>query len=114
MNFLLKEEMKSIKFCHYEEKSNINYEEFYLNVRRFLKKIEKGNREFDFGGQTQGRILFDIETDKVCYIDGYCSNEIYAYENYQSLKLKKSSNIRKLPSNIALLIQLYINKFSLI
>ena len=101
MNILLKEGMKSIKFWYSEEESNINYEEFYFNGGRFLKKIEKGNCEFDFGGKTQGRILFDIETGRVYYIDGYYSKEIHVYENYEDLKLKKNSNIINLPSEIS-------------
>ena len=101
MNILLKEQMRSIKFCYSEEKSNIDFEEFYFNGGKFLKKIEKGNCEFNFGGQTQGRILFDIKSDKVYYIDGHYSKEIHVYENYENLKLKKSSNILSLPSEIA-------------
>ena len=101
MNILLKERMRSIKFCYSEEKSNIDFEEFYFNGGRFLKKIEKGNCELDFGGETQGRILFDIKSDKVYYINGSCSKEIYVYENYEDLKLKKNSNILSLPSEIA-------------
>ena len=101
MNILLKERMKNIIFWYSEEESNINYKEFYFNGVRFLKKIEKGNCEFDFGGQDFGRILFDIETGKVYYIDGYCSKEIHVYENYEDLKLKKNSNIINLPSEIS-------------
>ena len=41
MKILLKERMKSIKFCYSEEKSNIDYEEFYVNGGRFLKKQKK-------------------------------------------------------------------------
>jgi len=101
MNNLLKERMKSIKFCYSEENSNIKYEEFYFNGGRFLKKIEKGNCEFNFEGKTQGRILFDIESDKVYYIDGYYSKEMFVYENYENLKLKKNSHIIKFPTNIS-------------
>ena len=72
--------MKSIKFCYSEEKSNIDYEEFYFNGGRFLKKIDKGNCEFNFGGQTQGRILFDTESDKVysCSYGSVFSSSHYA------------------------------------
>jgi len=101
MNNLLKERMRSIKFFYSKENNNIKYEEFYFNGDRFLKKIEKGNCEFNFEGKTQGRILFDTESDKVYYIDGSPTKEIHVYENYENLKLKKNSNIINLPSDIS-------------
>ena len=101
MNILLKEAMKSIKFSYIPEKSDINYEEFYINSKLFLKKIEKGNCEFNFGGSTQGRILFDTISNKVYYIDGFQSDIINVYNNYENLKLKKSEKTIQLPTRIS-------------
>ena len=101
MNILLKEAMKSIKFSYIPEKSDINYEEFYINSKLFLKKIEKGNCEFNFGGFNQGRILFDTISNKVYYIDGCDSDSINVYHNYENLKLKKSEKTIQLPTKIS-------------
>ena len=102
MNSLSQELMKSIKFSYKEEESNIKYEELYFNVCFYeLKKIEKGNCELDYGGQIQGRILFDTNTSQVYYIDGYNSNIINIYENYNNFKSKIINKTITLQSQIS-------------
>jgi len=102
MNSLSQELMKSIKFSYKEEESNIKYEELYFNgIIYELKKIEKGNCELDYGGKTQGRILFDTNTSQVYYIDGYNSNIINIYENYNNFKSKIINKTITLQSQIS-------------
>ena len=59
-------------------------EKVKLQKRGKRKKIENGNCEMDYGGNTYGRILFDEMTDKVFYIDGYKSKKINVYNNYDN------------------------------
>ena len=95
MKKLLEERMKSIKFLYHEKESNIKYKEFYFNDNNnlVLEKIESSNYELSYEGQTYGRILFDINTDKVYYIDGLLGKIINIYENYENFKLKKKRNL---------------------
>ncbi len=91
INSLLNKRIKSLHFSYISEKSDINYEEFYVFEGPILKKIENGNCEVDYG-YCQGRILFDTISNKVYYIGGsyyYHTDEIYVYNNYDNLKLKK-------------------------
>ena len=98
---LLKQPIKGIKFSYLKEKSDINYDEFYINGGKYLKKIENAILEMDYGESTQGRILFDTYTDKVFYIDGYCNKKINVYNNYENLKAKKCENIIELPHEVS-------------
>ena len=61
----------------------------FLMAYQKLKKIESGNCEFNYGGTYYGRILFDINSDKVYYIDGFNSDKINVYDNYENMKSKK-------------------------
>ena len=91
INLLLKKEIKSINFSYITEKSDINYKEIYVNGGLILKKIYNGCLEVNYGN-CQGRILFDTTSNKVYYIGGsyyYYTDEIYVYNNYDDLKLKK-------------------------
>ena len=101
MNLLLKETIKSIKFSYKGEKSNIEYEEFYFNEMPKLKNIGPAKLEFNYGGNTQGRILFDISSDKVYYIDNYTNDKINIYENYENFKSNKLNKSIKLQSYIS-------------
>ena len=85
---LLKQPIKGIKFSYLKEKSDINYDEFYINGGKYLKKIENAICQMDYGESTQRRILFNTYTDKVFYIDGYCNKKINVYNNYENLKAK--------------------------
>ena len=100
MNNLLKQSIKSFKFSYLKEKSNINYKEFYMNEKLVLKKIEKGNCEFD-SGTTNGRLLFDEISNKIFFILGYENNKINVYKNFENLKTKKNDAIIELPHTIS-------------
>ena len=102
INSLLNKRIKSIKFSYIPEKSDINFDEFYIGGGCILKKIEKGNCEVDYGN-CQGRILFDSKSNKVFYIGGsyyYYTDEIYVYNNYEDLKLKKLERKIKISKKI--------------
>ena len=62
---LLKQPIKGIKFSYLKEKSDINYDEFYINGGKYLKKIENAICQMDYGESTQRRILFNTYTDKI-------------------------------------------------
>ena len=72
-----------------------------MNGKFFLKKIEKGNCEFDYGTSTQGRILFDEISDKIYYISGYDNDKINVYSTFENLKTKKYDTIIELPHKIS-------------
>ena len=101
MNTLLTKTMKSINFSLSNEINDINIEEFYINGKFVLKQIENGNCELDYGGNTQGRLLFDSITDNVYYVDGYNLNKINVYRNYENFKLKQCEIQLELPSQIS-------------
>ena len=84
-NTLLTKTMKSINFSLSNEINDINIKEFYINGKFVLKQIENGNCELDYGGNTQGRLLFDSITDKVYYIDNHYHNKINVYKNTKIL-----------------------------
>ena len=88
INILLKQPIKGIKFSYLKEGNDINYEEFYINGGKYLKKIENAICQMDYGESTQRRMLFNTYTDKVFYIDGYCNKKINVYNNYENLKAK--------------------------
>ena len=91
INLLLNKTIKSINFSYIPEKFDINYEELFIQNGPTLKKIEKGICEVNYG-HCQGRILFDTISNKVYYIGGssyHSTDEIYIYNNYNDLKLKK-------------------------
>ena len=76
MNTLLKQPLISIKFSYLTEKCDINYDEFYINGGKYLKKIEDEINEMNYGENIWGRILFDTYKGKVYYIDGCNNNKI--------------------------------------
>jgi hypothetical protein len=88
MKLLIKDPLNSIKFKYKEEENNIVYEEFSFHdgYHSKLKSIGKANCEVNYG--KNGRILFDITTEKV-YFAHYLGNQIDVYENYENLKKKK-------------------------
>ena len=100
VNSLLNKKIKSIKFSYIPEKSDINFDEFYIGGGFLLKKIEKGNCEVNFGG-CQGRILFDIKSNKVYYINDFINDQIYVYNNYDDFKLKKQENSIRISTKIS-------------
>ena len=101
MNNLLKQSIKSIKFSYLKEKNEIKYNGLYINEeKKYLKKIENAICEINIGG-TFGRILFDIITDKVFLINGFDSNKINIYSNYENFKAKKSESFIELPTKIS-------------
>ena len=101
MNILLKQSIKSYKFTYLKDKSDIKYELFYNNGHKYLKKIENAVCEMDYGGKIYGRILFDIITNKVFYIDDLSNNKINVYNNYENLKAKRCDEIIELPYKIS-------------
>ena len=101
MNNLLKQSIKSIKFSYLKEKNEIKYDGFYIDEeKKYLKKIENAICEINYGGWA-GRLIFDIITDKVFYINAVNSNQIYIYNNYENFKAKKSESVIELPIKIA-------------
>ena len=101
MNNLLKQSIKSIKFSYLKEKNEIKYDGLYINgEKKYLKKIENAICEINIGG-CQGRILFDIITDKVFYINEFNLNHIDIYSNYENFKAKKSEGVIELPTKIS-------------
>ena len=101
MKELLEESMKSIKFSYQEKENNIIFEEFYLNDDDLiLKKIESGNCELDYGGP-YGRLLFDVNTDIIYYINGLSSDRIDIYKNYENFKIKNLVKSITLPYKIS-------------
>ena len=103
MNELLDEPMESIKFSYQEKENNIIFEEFCFNNddNLILTKIESGNCELNYGGETFGRLLFDINNDIIYYINGLNANKIDAYKNYENFKLKKLEKSITLPYKIS-------------
>ena len=101
MNNLLNESIISIKFSYLKEKCDINYDEFYINGGKYLKKIENAICEMDYGENTWGRILFDTYNGKVYYIDGCSNNKINVFNSYENLKAKKIDYVIELPHTIS-------------
>ena len=102
MKELLEESMKSIKFSYQEKENNIVFEEFYLNDDDLiLKKIESGNCELDYRGATQGRLLFDVNTDVIYYINNSYEDKIDVYKNYENFKIKNLEKSITLPYKIS-------------
>ena len=100
MKELLEESMKSIEFSYQEKENNIVFEEFYLNDDDLiLKKIKSGNCELDYG--SDGRLLFDVNTDIIYYIKGYSSDRIDIYKNYENFKIKNLEKSITLPYKIS-------------
>ena len=77
---------------------NLNIDIFEDNSK--LKKIESGTCELDYGG-SYGRILFDINTDEVYYIEGLSGNKINVYDNYDNFKSKKLTKTINISSKIS-------------
>ena len=102
INILLKQSIKGITFSYLKEKSDINYEEFYINGGKlYLKQIGNAIHEMNYNESTQGRILFDTNTQKVYDTVCYDAKEIRAYSNYENLKNKSIDKIIKLPYQIS-------------
>lgn len=102
MKELLEESIKSIKFSYQEKENNIIFEEFCLNDGDdlILKKIKSGNCELDYGGG-YGRLLFDVNTDIIYYINDFSSDRIDVYKNYENFKLKNLDKSITLPYKIS-------------
>ena len=101
MKELLEESIKSIKFSYQTKENNIIFEELCLNYNDddlILKKIESGNCEL---GATDGRILFDVNTDVIYYINGFDNYKIDVYKNYENFKLKNLDKSITLPYKIS-------------
>ena len=104
MKELLEESIKSIKFSYHLKENNIIFKDFCLNNNDddlILKKIESGNCELDYKGETYGRLLFDINTDIIYYINDLSSNRIDVYKNYENFKLKNLDKSITLPYKIS-------------
>ena len=103
MKELLEESIKSIKFSYHLKGNNIIFKDFCLNNNDddlILKKIESGNCELN-GGATHGRLLFDINTDIIYYINSTSSDRIDMYKNYENFKLKNLDKSITLPYKIS-------------
>ena len=96
---LLEESIKSIKFSYKEKENNIIFDEFYLNYNDnlILKRIESGNCELDYGGETYGRLLFDVNTDIIYYVISCLTDKIDVYKNYENFKIKNLDKRITLP-----------------
>ena len=100
MNEITQNNIKSINFLYDEEENNIKYQDINLNVVSIpiLKKIEKGVCELD---GVNGRILFDTNSNKICYTESYQSNEMIVYDNYNNFKSKLINKKIKLQSTVS-------------